>query len=206
MLERVNPRLLIVLVVAGGVAFGVALYGALWGGGDEPSRADASGTPEGALIPAGVPMPDFRLRDQDGKVVSTRSLRGRPAIVTFLYTDCKDACPAQAQQIKGALDLLGHDIPALGISVDPPRDTADSARRFLAKQGMTGRLRFVLGSRSDLRPVWRGFFITPQGKKAEHMARFVLIDKRGMQRIGFPGSEATPERLAHDIALLERAG
>jgi hypothetical protein len=36
------------------------------------------------------------------------------------------------------------------------------------------------------------------------MARLVLVDKRGFQRIGYPSSQVTPERLAHDLRLLER--
>jgi hypothetical protein len=36
------------------------------------------------------------------------------------------------------------------------------------------------------------------------MARLVLIDKRGFQRIGYPASQVTPERLAHDLRLLEK--
>jgi cytochrome oxidase Cu insertion factor (SCO1/SenC/PrrC family) len=62
----------------------------------------------------------------------------------------------------------------------------------------------VLGSRAELRPVWRGFAIQPQSVTAEHNSRFTLVDPRGYQRVGYPGSEATPERLAHDLALLER--
>jgi hypothetical protein len=30
------------------------------------------------------------------------------------------------------------------------------------------------------------------------------VDKRGFQRIGFPGQEATSETVAHDVRLLER--
>jgi hypothetical protein len=37
----------------------------------------------------------------------------------------------------------------------------------------------------------------------EHQARITLVDANGYQRVGFPGSEATPERLAHDLRLLE---
>lgn len=188
-------------MVAGALALGLALFGALSSSGE-----DSPAAPEGAVIPAGVRAPDFELSDQDGRAVSLRAARGKPAIVTFLYTNCEETCPAQAQLIKGALDLLGHDVPAFAISVDPANDTQNSARHFLAKQGMTGRLSFVLGSRSDLAPLWRGFFITPQTKRSEHMSRFVLLDGRGMQRIGFPGSEATPERLAHDLRLLESSG
>lgn len=205
MLRAVSSRILLALVAAGGLAVGIGGYGALTSSDDDPGAASTV-TPEGALIPPGVRAPGFSLRDQDGRRVSMRSLRGRPAIVTFLYTHCKDICPAQAQLIKGALDLLGRDVPAIAISVQPPRDTPKAARRFLAEQGMTGRLRFVLGTRSDLKPVWRGFFIKPQTKKFDHMARLVLIDRRGMQRIGFPASQATPEALAHDIALLAREG
>jgi protein SCO1/2 len=202
----VNPRLLIALVVAGSLALAFALFGALTTGGGGTGGAQARDTIEGARLPAGVRAPDFALRDQDGRAVTMRSLRGRPVVVTFLYTTCQNTCPAQAQQIKGALDQLGHDLPAIAISVDPPRDTADSASHFLAKQGMTGRLRFVLGSRAQLQPLWRRYAVTPQRPGQEHMGRIVLVDAHGFQRIGFPASEATPERLAHDLALLERAG
>jgi protein SCO1/2 len=133
-----------------------------------------------------------------------RVLRGRPVIVTFLYTTCRETCPIMAQTVRGALDQLGHDVPALAVAVDPPRDTAERARTFLLKQRATGRLRFVLGSRAELKPLWKGFAIQPQSVTQEHQARITLVDRRGFQRIGFPGPQATPERLAHDVRLLER--
>ena len=159
---------------------------------------------EGAVMPDGVRAPDFRLRNQDGERISMRELRGRPVIVTFLYTSCEDTCPAQAQVIRGALDELGEDVPAIAIAVDPPRDTPQRARAFLAEQRATGRLDFVLGRRTELRPLWNGYFIRPQSVTEEHHARFPLVDKRGFQRVGYPGFEATPERLAHDLRILAR--
>jgi protein SCO1 len=170
-------------------------------GGDEPAIAGSRF--EGSVMPTGVRAPDFELRDQDGEKVTMREFRGRPVLVTFLYTHCEDTCPAQAQTARGALDELGEDVPALAVAVDPPRDTAESARAFLAEQRATGRLQFVLGSRSDLRPLWNGFFVAPQTVTQEHQARFTLVDKRGFQRVGYPGFEATPERLAHDLRVLE---
>ena len=79
-------------------------------------------------MPQGVRAPDFALKNQDGETVSMRSLRGRPVVVTFLYTTCEDTCPIQAQTVRGALDELGHDVPALAIAVDPPRDTPAAPR------------------------------------------------------------------------------
>ncbi len=203
-LDQMNPRLIVVLVVLGAVCLAAGLFGALRSG--DGGAEEAAAEVQGARLPPGVRAPDFDLRDQDGRRVSMRSLRGRPVLVTFLYTHCDETCPAQAQQIKGALDDLGHDVPAIAISVEPERDTPATARHFLAKQGMTGRMKFVLGTRAQLAPVWKGYAITPQRRRAEHMSRIVLVDAAGMQRIGFPGEQATPDRLANDIGLLERVG
>jgi protein SCO1 len=160
----------------------------------------------GSLMPPGVRAPDFRLRDQDGKPISLASLRGRPVIVTFLYTTCTETCPAQAQQIKLALDRVGHPVPAIAVSVEPNVDTPASAQRFLHKQGMVGRLDFALGSRAQLEPVWKGFAIQPQLPDAEHQARTVIVDAGGYQRVGFPIDQMTPERLAKDVQTLLAEG
>jgi protein SCO1 len=196
----VNPRIVVALFLVGVFALGAVVLAARGRDSDEGSP----NTFEGALMPEGLRAPDFRLRNQDGDPVSMRSLRGQPVVVTFLYTHCEDTCPIQAQTIRGALDQLGHDVPALAVAVDPPNDTPESARKFLAEQRATGRIDFVLGSRSELRPVWKGFgSIKPQSVTEEHQARFTLVDSRGFQRVGYPGAEATPERLAHDLRLLE---
>ena len=197
-----NPRVLLALVLLAAFALGATVLVAQ--GGDDPPTESAVSKFEGAIMPEGVRAPDFDLRNEYARPISMRSYRGEPVVVSFLYTHCEDTCPAQAQTIRGALDDLGHDLPAVAISVDPPRDTADSARAFLSRQHALGRLHFVLGTRGQLAPLWKGFAIQPQARDQEHQARITLVDKRGYQRIGFPGGQATPERLAHDLRLLER--
>ena len=197
-----NPRVLIALFLLAVFALGATVLAARDGNGEE--LASAGSRFEGAVMPPGVRAPDFDLRNQDGERVSMRDFRGEPVLVTFLYTTCEDTCPLQAQIARGALDQLGHDVPAIAIAVDPPRDTPERARAFLSKQRALGRLDFVLGTRAQLRPVWRGFAIRPQSMTQEHQARFTLVDPRGYQRVGYPGSLATPEDLAHDLRLLER--
>jgi protein SCO1 len=159
---------------------------------------------DGALLPPGVRAPNFSLKDEDGKRVTMKEYRGKPVVVTFMYSHCKDTCPVQAQQIKGALDDIGHDLPALSISVDPPGDTPQSVHHFNSEQGVAGRIRWVLGREPQLRRLWNGFHVTSQSPDSEHMARIMLIDKRGFQRIGYPVQQVTPERLAHDLRLLEK--
>ena len=201
--KHVNPRVLITLFLIAVFAFGAIAFAATRSGKDDDTSTATAGF-EGARMPPGVKAPDFRLQNQDGDTVTMRSLRGGPAVVTFLYTTCEDTCPIQAQTIRGALDQLGHDLPALAIAVDPPRDTPQRAKAFLSEQHALGRIDFVLGSRSELKPLWDGFFIRPQSVTEEHQARITLVDAKGYQRVGFPGSEATPERIAHDLRLLEQ--
>jgi len=156
----------------------------------------------GSVVPPGVRVPDLTLRDQDGRPVSLRALRGRPWVVTFLYTKCDESCPPQAHQIKGALDDLGHDVPVVAISVEPEEDTPESAREFIQEVRMTGRMSILLGTRPELARAWRGFAIQPQTPRIEHQSRIALIDRDGFQRVGFTLDQATPERIAHDLAAL----
>ena len=187
-------------MLVAGFALAAVLVAAPEGG--EDAASDGPRRFEGSTLPAGLPAPDFALRDQDGERLTMRGLRGRPAIVTFLYTTCEDTCPTQAQQIKGALNELGTDYPAVAVAVDPPRDTPQNARAFLADQRMTGRLDFALGTRAELAPVWKGFAVQPQREDLEHTARLVLVDAKGLQRVSFPIDQVTPDRLAHDLRLL----
>ena len=42
----------------------------------------------------------------------------------------------------------------------------------------------------------------PQTFTQENQSRFTLVDAKGYQRVGYPGEQATPERLAHDLRIL----
>jgi protein SCO1/2 len=158
----------------------------------------------GGSMPAGIHAPEFTLTDQNGKPVSMAEYRGKPVVVTYLYTHCKETCPLQAQMIRGALDDLGHDVPALAVSVDPFRDTPASARAFNKRAKMTGRLRWVLGTRRQLQPLYRGFAIQPQLRDSEHQAYITLVDSKGLQRVAVAINQTSPEDLAHDMRVLER--
>src|SRR5436305_1538676 len=186
-----RARWILLMAAAASLAFAAIVFAATRAHHEAKALRDGAGGPaaaarfDGGLLPPGLRIPRFRLRDQDGREVSDRSLLGRPAVITFLYTHCHDTCPITAQQVKGALDDLRSPVTAIAFSVDPSHDTEPSARSFLSKVGMTGRMRFLLGSHDELGQVWRAFAITPQLPHEEHQARLVLLDSRGMQRVGY---------------------
>lgn len=166
-----------------------------------PSETAVTGGFAGSIRPQAPPAA-FLLRDQDGRAVAAADLRGDPVIVSFLYTTCDDDCPTIAQQVRGALDDLGRDVPAIAISVDPANDTPARARRFIARQRLTGRMRFLLGSEDELQRVWREFGVQPQEEGREHSAIVVVLDSGGVARVSFPIDQLTPEALAHDLRAL----
>lgn len=165
-----------------------------------PSRVPVTAF-AGGTRPAGPPV-DVSLRDEEGRIVRTSDLRGRPVIVTFLYTLCQNDCPTIAAQIRLALDRLRAPVPVLAVTVDPRNDTAAARRRFLARHYLTGRMHFLSGPPGELQRVWRTFGIQPQSAGAEHSAYVVVLDRAGHQRVGFPVDRLTPEGLAHDVRAL----
>jgi protein SCO1/2 len=159
----------------------------------------------GFIRPPGAMAPAFSLHDQDGKAATSAQYEGRPFVATFVYSTCEDTCPALVDQVRGALDDSGLDVPLLAVSVDPANDTRARARRFLNERRMTGRARFLLGTRAELAPVWKGYAVQPQAGKLDHSATVVLVDAEGRQRVGFPYAQLTPEALAHDLRKLVAA-
>jgi protein SCO1 len=197
---RVAYALLTLTLCAAAAVIGVAVASR----GDGGAAAVTTGPSgwAGFVRPPGAMAPDFALRDQDGERATMAEYRGRPVAVTFVYSTCEDTCPAMVDQVRGALDDTGSDMPLLAVSVDPANDTPARARRFLNERRMTGRARFLLGSERELAPVWKGYGVQPQEGELDHSATVVLVDGQGRQRVGFPHGQLTPDALAHDIERL----
>ena len=197
------PRLKLALIAV--TLCAVAAVAGVWLAAREnagpSSRLQLTNGWAGAQRPSGQPVPDFTLRDQDAQTVRAADLRGKPVVFAFIYSTCRDTCPAQVQTIRNALDRLDDpDARVIGISVDPVNDNPKRASSFLLKQQMTGRMQFLLGTRAQLEPVWKAFGIAPQTTGRDHSSYTVIVDAQGRQRISFPATELTPRGLASDLA------
>jgi protein SCO1 len=176
-------------------------------GASVAENARSSSGFDGALLPGEVSAPDFTLTDQRGQRVSLRQYRGQVTILTFLYSTCRPTCPLIAQQVRGALDELGHPVPTLIVSADPAADTPASVHRFLGEAALNGRVEYLTGTPAELQPIWRAYDIVPaqlDNVNAIHGASVLLIDRAGQKRDLFQAEQLTPESLAHDIRKLER--
>jgi protein SCO1/2 len=88
----------------------------------------------------------FSLIDQSGRARSSADFRATPMLIYFGYTNCKDACPLDAQTITNVVDLLDKRnlvVAPIFITVDPQRDTPARLKEFLSSfhprfVGLTG--------------------------------------------------------------------
>ncbi|MGX6448920.1 SCO family protein [Patulibacter sp. S7RM1-6] len=207
MTARARLSLLVTAVVVLGVAVVLTLSRSSGDRDAVVTGVQAASSPFEGATRGGVPSPALRLKDQDGRETTLDEFRGRPVIVTFMYATCDDTCPAAARQIAGALDELGQDVPTVVISVDPANDTPDLAQRFLNKMRLGGRARYLLGSRAQLAPIWRDYFVEPQGAEFDHSAYVLVLDGQGRQQVAWPVDKLTASGLAHDVrAVQARAG
>jgi protein SCO1 len=221
------------------------------------------------FTPPREPAYDFRLSDQNGRPTSLADARGSVVVLTFVYTSCRDLCPAEGNEIAAALGRVrGKDVEVYVISVDPVGDTRARAREWLERRDLpAARTHYLAGTRAQLRPVWRAYGIVPlvatpaearralaaserywkenpyregatprpyasppprpaspasldaypntsdlryrglarhaEGWDYEHSAYVLLIDKRGVQRVGIPFEQLSPSSLARDIRALQ---
>jgi protein SCO1/2 len=152
--------------------------------------------------------PDFTLRDQNGRAVSMSDQRGRWSMITFLYTQCPDVCPAIAGNLNAAIPTpAGRQagLHVLVVSVDPERDTLSTVRRYARQHRFVPGFHWLIGTRVELRRVWRAYHVAvlpgPKGT-ISHSTFQLLVDPEGRMRLAYDATVQTAD-VVHDLRLLE---
>jgi protein SCO1/2 len=181
-LSVITMAFLVVLIVAL-----LSLRSGLGGSASSTSTTNSSGL-QGTDL-QNVPAPDFRLTDQFGQQVSLSQFKGKPVIVTFMYTHCPDVCPLIAEKLHTVEQSLGSNaqkVAILAISVDPKGDTRTAAMTFSEQHKMTDYWHFLIGTQNQLSPVWTSYAIDAQRISAStstHTSALYVIDKTGHERV-----------------------
>jgi protein SCO1/2 len=155
-------------------------------------------------LDADEPAPAFSLNDQNGRRVALTDFRGRVAIVTFLFTNCTDVCPALPQILNRVDQLLTEEergkLAYIGISIDPKRDTPAQLKQFLQQHGLSEqRWTLLTGSLKELTKTANdyGVVVRPDPRlDFVHNTVFVLIDGKGRLRTEFHGLATPTEEIA----------
>jgi len=182
------------------------------GGGAATAAGGASRFRVAQTLPAGLAgraAPDIQLADARGGTFDTRSLAGKPYLVTFLYANCPDVCPLIGAELRDTLDRLGADARRIGVvavSVDPRGDTPANVRAWLKREREPAQFHYLIGSQRTLAPVWRAWYAAPQipgDPQSAHTAIVWIVDARG-RLVGnvSAGRPFDTSGLAHDVRTL----
>jgi protein SCO1/2 len=170
-------------------------------------NAGASKTLQGTSLD-GAPASDFHLSDQFGKPVALSDFKGKPVVLTFLYTHCPDVCPLTAEKLHATMQLLAQDGPnvsILAVSTDPKNDTQQAALDFSNAHKLQDSWHFLIGPREQLAPIWTSYSVTAKAvtgsNEVDHSIGLFVIDKQGKERV-FLGDDFAPSQLADDLRTL----
>src|SRR5208283_1715826 len=94
------------------------------------SETGSDGTSALRIPQPGEEVPDFTLVNQNGKTITFHQFRGKPLLLTFIYTRCPfpDYCPRLSNNFAQVMQQLQKDPKAFGeaqllsISIDPEND------------------------------------------------------------------------------------
>ncbi|MCX6018213.1 MAG: SCO family protein [Chloroflexi bacterium] len=167
-------------------------------------RAQRAPSFHGMALDAGDPIAGLTFAGENGPV-SIESLRGKPTVVYFGYTQCPDVCPTTLSDVAKALRSIGADADAVQvvmITVDPQRDTPAHLARYVRIfdphfVGLSGSEEQIADAAARF-----GVHYARQGDGAsysmEHTASLLLLDAAGRLRVILPyGMPA--EQIADDL-------
>ena len=137
------------------------------------------------------------------------ALRGRYIVAAPALTHCHELCPITTGvllelQRRLAEAGLTHRVAVVEVTVDPWRDTPAVARAFERRTG--GGLRFLTGSVSSIRRLWRrlGVGFRRVRGDVEHTGGVFIVGPDGRERVAVVGMAAMhgalPARLASQLS------
>jgi protein SCO1 len=158
------------------------------------------------------PTQNFRLTDQFGKQVSLSDFKGKPVVLTFLYTHCPDVCPLTAEKLHTVMQNLGsnaQNVAVLAVSLDPKGDTPASVLNFSQVHKMLNYWHYLMGTHGQLSQVWNYYGLSAQPTTPTstspgtvmHNTALYVIDKLGRERVLIP-DDFTPDQLTTDLKVL----
>ena len=177
--------------------------------GELPSidEAKAVALAEGAV---GRVVPDFELRDRNGKPVRLGNYRGKPLLVSFIYTGCFEICPTQTrtlyEAVKGLDVMLGEDqFNIISIGFNQPFDDPSAMRSFASQHRIRHKNWEFLSPRTNqVEDLTRAFgfswVATPAG--FDHVLGVTVVDSSGRIHSQVLGDVATAERLGVPLRRL----
>jgi protein SCO1 len=187
-----------------------ALLAPLFAHAQEAAVLDAGVALRASQVVVGGTPGDYTLLDRDGRPVRLASLRGRPLLVSFIYTGCFQVCPTTTRALDEAVRALEsrlgqRQFNVVSIGFNQPADSPQAMRAFAAQQRIARpNWDFLSAPAAVVAPLTRdfGFLYAPTPAGFDHVLQVTLLDAGGRIVRQVYGDQPAVDVLGEDLKQL----
>jgi len=155
----------------------------------------------------GRSIPDLMLLDRQGRPVRLAAYRGKPLLVSFIYTGCFQVCPTQTralyEAVQGLERMLGaRQFNVVSIGFNQPFDDPQAMRAFAAQHRIdAANWEFLSPPRDAVATLTQAFgfaFVaTPAG--FDHVLGVTVVDAQGRIHAQVYGDKLRADQLGKPL-------
>jgi protein SCO1/2 len=150
-------------------------------------RLDASKALARSEAALGRALGAYTLTDSSGAPLALRIFRGKPLVISLVYTACSSVCPTATQHLINAVSdarrVIGADrFNVLTVGFDARNDTPARLAQFASTQGITGpEWRLASADAGTLEALLRelGFSYATIAGGFDHITQTTIVDADG---------------------------
>ncbi len=158
----------------------------------------------------GRPLPDLVLLDRQGRPVKLSDYRGKPLLVSFIYTGCFQVCPTQTRALLQAVQglertLAEQQFNIVSIGFNQPFDSPEAMRSFARQHLIEHRnWEFLSPPREAVAALTNTFgfsyVATPAG--FDHVLGVTVVDAAGRIHAQVFGDRVRADQLGEPLRQL----
>jgi protein SCO1/2 len=160
-------------------------------------------------------IPAFKFKDQEGNVISNKTVNGKIYIANFFFTSCRGICPKMTSNMYLLQEAFRLDTTILFLShsVTPDTDSVAVLKKYAIENKVNSKQWHLLtGPKMDIYDLAKqqyfagdtiGYYQT--GNEFLHTENFILVDQKQRIRGVYNGTLLVEiERIKEDIAILKK--
>jgi len=161
-------------------------------------------------------IPNFSFINQDNKITSSDSLKGKIYVADFFFTACPGICPLMTKQLSRVQKEFADDgvLKIISFTVDPEKDKSEVLKQYSIKNGANNdQWSFCTGEKQKIYHLGqKGFLLVEPEYRNDtidflHSDKLVLIDPLSRIRGFYSGTDSSEvNQLINDIKLLKNEG
>ena len=160
-------------------------------------------------------IPAFNFKDQEGEMISNKTVEGKIYIANFFFTTCRGICPKMTSNMYLLQEAFKLDTSILFLShsVTPESDSVSILKKYAIENKVNSKQWHLLtGPKKDIYDLAKkqyfagdtiGYYQT--GNEFLHTENFILLDQKQRIRGVYNGTLLVEiERIKEDIAILKK--